>query len=178
LHDPDDPQSLLPNQQGPYMFDTTQPFTVSEIGTTLDQDLDGTMPRVISVTDASQFPDSQGNIIINYGTDIQEGPIPYIARPSSTTLLISPAYTIQNSHPAGSDIALVDSKSPPNITRDGTDYPFYVTDVVSGRLYAQDLINSVAATGINIVFTVLYPSDIGLGKWGTEFSENPTIWGE
>jgi hypothetical protein len=36
----------------------------------------------------------------------------------------------------------------------------------------------VAATGINIVFTILYPSDIGLGKWGTQYSENPAVWGE
>jgi hypothetical protein len=178
LHDPSDPDSLLPGQEGPYLFDTTQPFTVSHIGTTLTQNLDGTMPRVIDVNDSSAFPDEQGNIILGLGTARQEGPIPYIARPSNTTLLVSPAYTIKNTHPSGTDVALVSEKAPPNISRDGLDYPFYVTDVVSGRLYAQDLINSVAATGINIVFTVLYPSDIGLGKWGTEFSENPEIWGE
>jgi hypothetical protein len=178
LHEPTDPLSLLPNQLGPYLFDISQPFTVSHIGTTLAQSLDGTMPRVISVTDSSLFPDEQGNIILGYGTSKQEGPIPYIARPSSTTLLISPAYTVKNVHASGTDVALVAEKAPPNVSRDGLDYPFYITDVVSGRLYAQDLINSVAATGINIIFTILYPSDIGLGKWGTEFSENPQIWSE
>lgn len=177
LHDPSDPQSLLPDQQGPYMYDLGQPFTVSDTGTTLNQDLDGTLPRVIEVADSTQFPDGQGYIILGYGTQEQEGPIPYIATPSSTTLLISPAYTVQKFHPNGSDVALVSVKAPVTISRDGTDYPFYITDVVSGRLYAQDLINSVAATGINIVFTILYPSDVGLGKWGTEFTENPIIWG-
>lgn len=170
--------SLAPNQPGPYVYDISQPFTVSNIGTTLQQDLDGTMPRVITVADASQFPDSQGNIILGYGTQEQEGPIPYIARPSNTTLLVSPAYNIKKFHPNGTDVALVSQKSSPDISRDGLDYPFYITDVVSGRIYAQDLINSVAASGINIVFTILYPNDIGLGKWGTIYSENPTIWGE
>jgi hypothetical protein len=178
LHDPADPISLLPNQQGPYMYDETQPFTVSDIGTTLSQNLDGTMSRVITVANSALFPDTQGNIILGYGTSVQEGPIPYIARPSNNTLLISPAYTIKNTHTMGEDVALVSSKAPAEISRDGLDYPFYITDVVSGRLYAQDLINSVAATGITIVFTILYPSDIGLGKWGTVFTENPTIWGE
>lgn len=178
LHDPSDSQSLLPGQEGPYMFDSSQPFTISHIGTLLTQNLDGTMPRVITVADASQFPDAQGNIILGYGTALQEGPIPYISRPSGNTLLISPAYTIKKTHVSGTDVALVDSKAPATVSRDGLDYPFYITDVVSGRLYAQDLINSVAATGINIVFTVLYPSDIGLGKWGTQYTENPTIWGE
>lgn len=173
-----DMQSLAPNQPGPYMYDISQPFTVSNIGTTLNQDLDGTMPRVITVADSTQFPDEQGNIILGYGTQTQEGPIPYIARPSNTTLLISPAYNVKKSHASGTDVALVSQKASPDIARDGSDYPFYITDVVSGRIYAQDLINSVAASGINIVFTILYPSDIGLGKWGTQYTENPTIWGE
>lgn len=178
LHDPNDPISLLPNQEGPYMYDLSQPFTVSNVGTTLSQNLDGTMSRVVTVADSSLFPDQQGNIILGYGTSTQEGPIPYIARPSNNTLLISPAYTIKKTHLTGTDVALVSSKAAANISRDGLDYPFYITDVVSGRLYAQDLINSVAATGINIVFTILYPSDIGLGKWGTVYTENPSIWGE
>ena len=177
LHDPSDPQSLAPGQEGPYMYDTTQPFTVSHIGTTLASNIDGTMSRVIPVADASAFPDSQGNIILGYGTSTQEGPIPYISRPSNNTLLISPAYTIKNSHVSGADVALVANKAPANISRDGEDYPFYITGVTEGRVYAQDLINSVAATGINIVFSILYPDDIGLGKWGTQYSENPKIWG-
>ena len=178
LHDPNDSQSLLPNQEGPYMYDLTQPFTVSDIGTTLSQQLDGTMGRVITVANSAQFLDQQGFIILGYGTSKQEGPIPYIARPSNNTLLLSPAYTIKNVHSAGTDVALVAAKAPADISRDGYDYPFYITDVVSGRLYAQDLINSVAATGINIVFVILYPSDIGLGKWGTKYTENPQVWGE
>jgi hypothetical protein len=170
--------SLAANQPGPYMYDTSQPFTVSHIGTTLSQNLDGTMPRVITVADSSQFPDEQGNVIFGYGTQDQEGPVPYIARPSNNTLLISPAYNIKTFHAQGTDVALVATKSSPDISRDGLDYPFYITDVVSGRLYAEDLINQIAASGINIVFTILYPNDIGLGKWGTQYSENPTIWGE
>lgn len=172
-----DPISLQPNQEGPYMYDITQPFTVSNVGTLLTQGLDGTMPKVFSVADASQFPDEQGYLIFGYGTEKQEGPVPYTARPSNNTLLISPVYNIQETHLAGTDVSFVAQKAPPIISRDGLDYPFYLTDVVSGRIYAQDLINSVAATGISIVFTILYPNDIGLGKWGTQYTENPIMWG-
>lgn len=172
-----DMTSLAPNQPGPYIYDIAQPFTVSDIETTLAQDLDGTKPRVIEVANSTQFPDEQGYIILGYGTNEQEGPIPYIARPSSTTLLVSPAYNIKQFHANGTEVSFVASKSAADISRDGLDYPFYITDVVSGRLYAQDLINSVAASGITIVFTILYPNDIGLGKWGTIYSENPFIWG-
>lgn len=174
-----DINSLQPGQPGPYMYDTSQPFTVSNIGTVLDQNLDGTMPRVIQVADSSQFPDEQGNLIFGYGTQNQEGPVPYIARPSNNTLLISPAYNVKKTHPAGTDVALVAAKASPEVSRDGFDYPFYLTDVVSGRIYAQDLINEVAASGINIVFTILYPNPIGLGKWQEpQYSEISQIYGE
>ncbi len=172
-----DPTSLQPNQQGPYMYDTTQPFVVSSTNTVLTQELDGADSRVITVGDSSNFPDALGYVIFGYGTALQEGPVPYISRPSNNTLLISPSYTIQTAHPSGTSVFLVAQKSPVSVSRDGLNYPFYITDVVSGRQYAQDLIQSVAATGINIVFTILYPSDIGLGKWGTIYTENPTIWG-
>lgn len=172
-----DPLSVQPNQYGPYMFDLTQPFTVSNIGTVLAQDLDATMPRVFTVDDASQFPDEQGYLIFGYGTEKQEGPVPYTARPSSNTLLISPIYNLKETHLAGTDVAFVSLKAPCVISRDGLDYPFYITDVVSGRVYAQDLIDSVAATGINLVFTILYPNDIGLGKWDTVYSEISTVYG-
>jgi hypothetical protein len=166
------------NNYGPYMFDETQTFTVSSVNTVLAQELDGTKPRVIQVASSVGFPNQIGYLILGYGTQDQEGPIPYIAAPSSDTLLISPAYTVKNVFPAGTSVFLVAQNNPPIISQDGLDYPFYITDVVSGRIYAQDLITSVAATGINIKFTILYPNDIGLGKWGTIYSENPQIWGE
>ena len=172
-----DETSLAPNQQGPYMYDPTQTFTVGVTGTSLSQTLNATNSRVIQVADASQFPDAFGYIVLGYGTQGQEGPIPYISRPSNDTLLISPAYTIKGDFPAGTDVSIVAQKNPPIISQDGFDYPFYITDVVSGREYVQQLIQDVSATGINVVFTILYPNDIGLGKWGTIYTENPTIWG-
>lgn len=172
-----DNTSLAPNQPGPYTYDLSQAFVVGSVGTTLAQDLDGTDPHIFTVEDASNFPDAQGYLIFGYGTQDQEGPVPYIGRPSSSTLLISPAYNIKTPHLSGSNVALVSQKAPVSISKDGLDYPFYLTDVVAGRVYAQDLIQSIAATGINIIFTILYPSDIGLGKWGTIYTENPEIWG-
>lgn len=169
--------SVQPNQFGPYTYDLTQNFTVSSTNTELTQDLNSNNDSVFSVGDASAFPDAQGYLIFGYGTDNQEGPVPYIGRPSNSTLLISPAYSIKKIHPVGTSVFLISQNAPPTIASDGSDYPFYLTDVVSGRIYAQDLINSVAATGINIVFTILYPNDIGLGKWGTQYSEISIIYG-
>jgi hypothetical protein len=116
--------------------------------------------------------------MLGYGTENQEGPIPYLDTPSPTTIQISPAYTIQNTFQPGTSVFYIPQKSPAIPTQDGLDYPFYLTDIVAGRIYAQDLIDSVVAAGINVVFTILYPSDIGLGKWGTPYSEIVEIYGE
>lgn len=162
---------------GPYVYDLNQPFSVGSVGTTLAQNLDGTMAKVFQVSNSSAFPDTTGYLIFEYGSDNQEGPVPYIARPSNTSLLISPAYTIQKRHLSGAPVSIISQKSPVILPRDGSAYQPYLTDVVSGRQYAEDLINSIAATGIQIIVTVLYPDDIGLGKAGTVYSEINQIWG-
>ena len=178
LHDTTTAEGVLPGQPGPYIYDLSQPFTISNIQTTLAQNLDGTDPRLISVVDASTFPDSQGYLILGYGTEEQEGPIPYISRPSSNTLLISPAYSLKNSFLSGTDVALVATRASVVLDPAGNDFEFFMTGDAQGRIYAQNLINQIAATGLTVVFTVIYPSDEGLGKWGTPFSEIATVYGQ
>lgn len=155
----------LPTTLGPYIYDTQQGFTIGQGSTTLTEDVNGETNRVITVVDATQFPDSSGYIIINYGCADQEGPLPYIARPSNGTLLISPAYFMQQDHPAGSSVLLVAQKSPIVLQTDGSDYQPYLTDTASGRVYAQNLINTIVAAGVTVIYTVLYSNSIGLGGW-------------
>ena len=178
LHDTSTAEGLLPGQPGPYIYNLAQPFTISDVQTTLSQNLDGTMSRLISVSDSTAFPDSQGYLILGYGTQEQEGPIPYISRPSSNTLLISPAYSLKNSFSSGTDVALVATRSGVVLDPNGLDYEFFLTGDAQGRIYAESLINQVAATGLTVIFTVIYPSDVGLGRWGSPFSEITTVYGQ
>lgn len=150
---------------GPYIFDTQQGFVVGVESTTLTEDVNGESNRVITVVDSTDFPDSAGYLILGYGTALQEGPIPYIARPSDGTLLISPAYFIQQDHPSGSSVILVTQKAPITLPTDGSYYQPYLTDTASGRVYAQTLIDAITAAGITVIYTILYPNNIGLGGW-------------
>lgn len=166
------------DQVGPYTYDTTTGFVIGEQSATTTEELDVNSDSILFVDDASQFPDEQGDLIIGLGTSHQEGPIPYISRPSSETLRINPSYKFQKQHPDGSDVTLIAQKSPASPDKDGTDFPFFLTDSVAGRLYSQALIEEITATGIVVIFYVLYPNDIGLGKWGDiENSERYYIWG-
>jgi len=154
-----------PNTLGPYIFDTTQGFVVGGASTTLTEDVNGETSHVILVDSSVGFPNSSGYIILGYGTEYQEGPIPYIATPSPGSLLISPAYFIQQDHPGGSSVMLVTQDSPITLPSDGSYYQPYLTDTASGRVWAQGIIDSVAAAGITVIYTILYPNSIGLGNW-------------
>lgn len=162
---------------GPYIFDTQQGFTTGGASTTLTSDVNGETGQVINVVSSAGFPNQTGYLIINYGCEDQEGPIPYIAVPSSGTILISPAYFMQQDHPEGSSILLVEQKAPITLNPNGSDYEIFLTDTASGRVYAQNLINTIVAAGVTVIFTILYPDDIGLGKWGTPYSEVAYVYG-
>jgi hypothetical protein len=168
----------LAGQPGPYLYDLTQPFTISKTSTSLTQNLSGADPKLISVADSSDFPDAPGYLIFGYGTAEQEGPVPYIATPSSTTILISPAYTLKNSFLSGANVILVETKAQIVIATDGSNFDFILTGDSAGKNWCIDLINQISATGLNIIFTVIFPSDIGLGKFGTPFSEITTVYGQ
>lgn len=164
-------------QLGPYLFENSKPFIISGEECNTTQVVDANSGIVIEVDDSSLIPDTNGNLVFGFGTSKEEGPVPYIARPSSNTLMINPSYKFKNTHPANTNISLVAQNYVYDVRTDGSDYAFYLTDIVSGRIYAEELIKLVAATGIRLVITVLYPGDVGLGKAGTEKSEKYYIFG-
>lgn len=164
---------------GPYVWDSSKGYTISSEECNTSQIVDASSNNIIAVDNSLDIPDDSGFLIFGFGTEKEEGPVPYIARPSSNTLIIDPSYTFENIHGVGTNISLVGINSSFEPSRDGEDYSFYLTDVISGRIYAEELIDLVAATGIQVVITILYPGDEGLGKWKEdENSEKVYIWGE
>ena len=106
---------------GPYVFDLTKPYKISKESTTTTSVTNFSSGNIMNVSNASEFPDQAGFICLNYGTDKEEGPIPYLGRPSNQSILLSPAYKFKNSHPANSDVSLVgitSAYSPDLIGRD------------------------------------------------------------
>lgn len=163
---------------GPYAFDIEKPYLIGGEECSLTQKVDSNTGLIISVDDSSEIPDETGHLIFGFATSKEEGPVPYIARPSSNSILINPSYRFENIHNVGTNISLVSQNFAFDVDKDGSDTPFYTTDVVSGRIFAEDLVNSVTATGITVVITILYPDDIGLEKWNTPNSGKFKVWGE
>jgi hypothetical protein len=164
-------------EYGPYLWDISKGYLIGNEECNTTQKVDANLGLVLNVDNSNTMPDTTGYLIFGFGTQKEEGPVPYIGRPSSNSLLISPSYKFKYVHDVGTNISLVSKFSTYDPSSDGTDYPVFLTDVVSGRTYARDLINLVAATGITVVMTVLYPSDEGLSKWGTDSSDKVYVWG-
>lgn len=167
------------DELGPYLYDPQKAFTISSESCLSTVDINSATERIIQVDDSSEFPDDRGFLIFGYGTSNEEGPVPYIGRPSSTSLLIDPSYEFKKSHLTNTDISLVLENTTHVVDKTGEDYALYGTDTVSARIYSEDLIELVTAAGITLNIIVLYPSDEGLGKWGEETnSEKFYCWGK
>lgn len=165
------------DEEGPYVFELSKPYIIGKEECAITQTVDSNSGLVIEVDNSADFPDSSGNLVFGFGTKNEEGPVPYIARPSSNTIMVNPSYKFKNVHQSGVNVSLISQNFVYDVKSDGSDYAAYLTDVVSGRIYAEDLIKLVTATGIRLVITVLYPGDVGLGKAGTINSEKFYIFG-
>lgn len=175
-HLPDAGVPATEGNEGPYLFDETKPYVIGSEQCLTTSNIDLADSSIIQVDNASDFPDAEGQLIFGFGTEKEEGPIPYIARPSGTSIIIDPSYKFQQTHGVGTDISLVASNLAMEVASDGTDYAVYLTDTVSGRLYAEELIDLVVASGIRVAITILYPNPIGLENWNKDDPEAQEAW--
>lgn len=159
VHNSDSVRSFL----GSYTFNPKSGFPITKTSTTLTEDIfQGELLTVGFGADTSQFPDTQGLLVFEYGSSNQEGPVKYLGRPSSGSLLLDPSYKFKKTHNAGADITLLKSISPYSPKPDGTDYQAYVTGTITGRVEAEALIQSLTASGIFLNIIVVYPQGPGL----------------
>ena len=162
---------------GPYVYDPNQPFVISATSSTLATAVTPSSGRLMSlVGGGNSFPDSYGWLVLGFGTQFQEV-VPYVSRPDNYTLLLSSSYTLKYNHDIGSDVCLLSSNTLVDLSQTGDDYQTYISDVAGAREYSQTVMQSVLAAGIQSVFTVTYPSDVGLTLAGTPLSSKYIVWG-
>lgn len=100
-----------------------------------------------------------------------------------STVLLDPSNEFLFDHEIGASLTLMSSRNAYEPARDGTDYPFYVTGVAEGRVFAGEVIEKITALGINLEILIVYPDDTGLGNAGgsagdeVPVSEKVIVWG-
>lgn len=156
--------SLDKTYLGSYTFNPKSGFSISQTSAPLGQQINaGQIYSVINTNGpTTDFPNSIGYLVFEYGTSNQEGPVRYLDTPSSETLLLDASYTFKKSHAPNSDVMYLNSTSPaiPNIN--GLDYATYLTGTGAGLVAVENLANQLAAAGIFLNILIVYPKGPGL----------------
>lgn len=157
---------------GPYAYDPNSGFGITGTATNTTAGLDkGRSYPSVDVVDASDFTQTGGYVVFNFGYENQVGPVRYNRTVGTTGILIDSSFKMTSAVPAGSTVILLYSRAP-YVSTDPTTGSFYATASSAGSVTAQKLIREISATGIELDVTVRYPGDRGLGGEGQPTSNN------
>jgi hypothetical protein len=147
----------VPTYPGGYIPDETSALSVLKQRGTLGQVIpSGSIQPTLTMNDASGIPNSTGFLVFGFGSESQETQVKYFGRPNNQTLFIDPSYVFQFDHSPDEIVNVM--QTPYNEPRiDGSDFSVYIVGVTAARLLAQQIIESLKASGIVINFTVLEP---------------------
>lgn len=144
---------------GPYVYDvqgSVTRFVVGNIISSLKTHITkGDNLLSININDSSAFPLS-GNIIFDYGTDSQEGPVGFI-NIATGQIILDPSYVFQKEHLLGAQVQIVRSLVAPTIHIDGRERPLYITGTTAARDFFFTLVRQIVAAGVFVNTEVNYP---------------------
>lgn len=145
---------------GPYIWDEDSAFVLSSYtGTTGEEIKAGQVFKTLQL-DSNTIPGEAGEVVFDFGTEVQEGPIRYLFKPSDNTIALDPAYIFQEDHPAGATITMINRRGGHQLRGDGSEYAPYITDTAIAREILQELILQVKSVGIFVEFLVRYPEQL------------------
>lgn len=146
--------------EGPHVYDPNSAFVLSSLTATLSTAIQaGKIVPIVSIG-ANSILNEPGFVIFDYGLTNQEGPVPYLYKPNSTSIAIDPSYTFLHNHSINSNIVMLRQKGNIVLTSDGAQIPFYVTDTSIARITLQQLMLDVKAAGIFINFLIRFPDQL------------------
>ena len=148
---------LEPKMPGPYLWDKKTDFLLSSYTTNLITEINaGTTNRNV-IVEENDLPSEEGQIVFDFGTERQEGPIRYFYKPSSQSIAIDPAYVFKFTHDVGSAVTKINKKGGIQFKGDGTERAPYITDPAAAREILKELMEQVKSIGIFLNFMVRYP---------------------
>jgi hypothetical protein len=170
---------------GPFSYDVKNGFAITAIAAHTAQEFnEGGHYATMTLDNALDFPDEEGFLVLQFGYKDVVGPIRYFGRLSDTELILDAGSVWQSSLHTGATVRLLSSRLPfsPN-SEQVLVGNFYVTGTAAGRVAAQQTINDIVAAGKQILVTVIYPGDRGLGAEGFpqdgnyKLSDKVEVWG-
>ncbi len=169
---------------GPFTYDMEHGAAITAVDAALVSELkSGQRYQSLEVDDATEFPDETGYLVFNFGQTEQVAPVKYLGRLSNTELALDASFKFPFDVPAGSDVVLLEGRSPWQPAANERPGNFYVTGSAAGRIAAMAAVDDTAAAGIDVRKTIVYPSDAGLGGEGRpssgapKLSDKVAVWG-
>jgi hypothetical protein len=148
---------LEPQRPGPYLWSDTSDFVLSSLTANLIAPIKaGLTQKNIQVT-ANDIPSAQGQLIFDFGTERQEGPVRYFFKPSSSTIALDPSYVFKNNHSSGSAVTMIRRRGAIQFQGLGTERAPYITDPSVAIEVLKELMQKVKSVGIFLNFIVRYP---------------------
>jgi len=147
-----------PTYLGSYIPNPDAFYTVTKLNGVLGENLTAgsSSPGLLVMTDASEIPDVNGYLSIDFGGENEEMGIAYYSRPNNGALSIDPAHVFVNNHVAGEIVnVIVRPYREPRVN--GDDYSAYLADVLFARILAQEIVESLVAAGVVINWTIVGP---------------------
>jgi hypothetical protein len=106
------------------------------------------------------------SIMSQTASQVGVGTLSVIVENLRSTVLLDPSNRYLYDHAIGADLTLMSDKNAYQPSKDGGDYPMFITGVAEGRVFAEGVIETITALGINIEVIIVYPSDNGLAGAG------------
>jgi hypothetical protein len=148
---------LDPRKIGPYLWSDNSDFVLSSLTASLIAPIKaGLTQKNIQVT-ANDIPSAEGQLIFDFGTERQEGPIRYFFKPSSSTLALDPSYVFKKDHSAGSAVTMIRRRGSIKFQGFGAEHAPYITDPAAAREVLKELMQRVKSVGIFLNFIIRYP---------------------
>lgn len=148
---------LEPDMLGPYIWSEDTDFVLSSYTTNITSEINaGTTSRNILVEE-NDLPSEEGQLIFDFGTEKQEGPVRYFYKPSDYTIAIDPAYVFKFNHEVGSAVTKINRKGGIQFKGDGSERSPYITDPSAAREVLSELMEDIKSVGVFLNFIVRFP---------------------
>ena len=145
-----------PRKIGPYLWGESD-FVLSSLTTTLQSSITAGLTKKNIQVQPSDIPSAEGQLIFDFGTERQEGPVRYFFKPSDTTISIDPSYVFNNDHSVGSSVTMIRRRGSIKFQGFGAEHAPYITDPAAAREVLKELMQRVKSVGIFLNFIVRYP---------------------
>ncbi len=176
---------------GPFSYDVKNGFAITATASTTDDSFNHgghyasihLVPTIDDPDPALNFPDEEGFIVLQFGYKNVVGPIRYFGRLSDEDLILDAGSPFQAVIPPGATVRLLSSRLPFAPDEGDLIGNFYATGTAAGRVAAQQTINDIVAAGKQVLVSILYPGDRGLGgagfpqKGNYKLSDKVSVWG-